>query len=288
MIREVVTRVAPLGIRFWDDARGELVRDGLRVTARPEPGGRAVGARVNGAGVWSCSDLAGLRAASFGRGDATWWAAIDAATPPVRRAFVVDVEDTERRFLPVRLRVEPPIQKVYDWAPMRPDDAVPASSGAPRGAVPLFSSPARRFAERAALRVELVDATTDRAVAGALLEVRLGAALLGRGLSDREGRALVLFAPPEPPDSGLGSPPGGLPSDWRWNLDLTVRASPPPDAPPRVAPMLDDIFAQPTVTALGHLSPEAPLGPVELRAGVELIVRSTDDPRGRLRVRTSP
>ena len=105
------TLVAPLGLRFRDAATGELVGGGLSVTIYPtdDPSRRATGF-VNRSGVYVVSHAAGLREAEFGAGDKAFWDA-----PPSKRAFTVEVSDSEGRFLPYRFQTALPFKGIHTW-----------------------------------------------------------------------------------------------------------------------------------------------------------------------------
>jgi len=105
------TLVAPLGLRFRDAATGELVGGGLSVTAYPtdDPARRANGF-VNRSGVYVVSRAAGLRGVESGEGDRAFW---DAAP---KRAFTVEVSDTEGRFLPYSFQTALPFKGLQTWA----------------------------------------------------------------------------------------------------------------------------------------------------------------------------
>src|SRR5690242_5388935 len=101
---ERLTRVTPLGLRFWDAATRQAVTEGLVVTAYPAPAGslptpsprpQTPGreATVTPAGVYVFQHLPGLGAAERGAGDADFW-----HDPPVTRSFTIEVVDLLGRF----------------------------------------------------------------------------------------------------------------------------------------------------------------------------------------------
>ncbi|HEX8502107.1 MAG TPA: hypothetical protein VF659_16095 [Pyrinomonadaceae bacterium] len=105
------TLLAPLGLRFRDAATGELVGGGLSVTVYPtdDPARRSVGF-VNRSGVYAVRHAAGLRDVEFGSGDNAFWDA-----PPPKRAFTVEVYDTEGRFLPYSFQTALPVRGLHTW-----------------------------------------------------------------------------------------------------------------------------------------------------------------------------
>ncbi|WP_437299150.1 hypothetical protein [Sorangium sp. So ce426] len=297
MTADVMTRVAPLGLRFWDDVNRDLVRDGLAVSAWPESlPSRPRSASVNASGVWALHDLALMAAFERGAGDARYWEAVASGADPAlspRRPFVVEVRDTARRFLPVRLRVTLPVRGLYDWpaAAGLAAEARALSAGAPPGVIPLPVAPSRPVRALAVVRAELaVDG--DEPAASALVEVFASGRLVGRGMSDERGRVAVIFPYPDTlvvsSGSPLGSPSAGAsPSEWRWNIEVVVRYAPPAAGARRGdAPELAAVFAQPPTTALLRLSPEEPLRDFELRHRDEQVLRTEGASDGRLWIRT--
>lgn len=106
------TLLAPLGLRFRDAATGEFVGGGLSVTAYPtgDPS-RRVSGFVNRSGVYVVRHAAGLRELEFGAGDRAFW-----DTLPPKKAFTVEVSDTEGRFLPYSFQTGLPFEGLHTWA----------------------------------------------------------------------------------------------------------------------------------------------------------------------------
>jgi hypothetical protein len=289
MIRtEVVTQVAPLGIRFWDDLTRAVVRDGLSVRAWPE--GRpaqAVGAAANASGVWVFRGLSGMRAFEGGHGDRAYWDAVRDGTNPAlapRRPFLVEVIDGARRFLPARVRVELPVKGVFPWPPEGLTvGAGVLTAGAVSPAIPLFSAPHRAVAEVAVVRAELRDVASELPVPDAVVELNYRGAPVGCGVSDEMGRVLVWLRYPEPGAGFLGSPlespaDAGRVDGLRWELGLRVyRRALPATSTRREPPEMRALFSQPLGVAVDRRVPtEAPLESVTLRFGEELVLRSRD------------
>jgi hypothetical protein len=110
-IIERQTLVAPLGLRFRDAATGAAVSGGLRVTLYPAANpSRRTHAFANGSGVYVAHRAAGLRAAETGAGDAAFWKETAAGVP-----FVVEVTDSERRYLPYSFPASLPAKGLQTW-----------------------------------------------------------------------------------------------------------------------------------------------------------------------------
>src|SRR5262245_27597003 len=283
---ESLTIVAPLGLRFHDEATGRNVKDGLIVTAYPpENPMRRVRAFANPSGVYALRNLPGLRAVENGRGDDKFWAA-----PPASGAFVIEVVDGERRFLPFRFTVEAPVRGVFVWA-----DPQAGSPPAHPPGVPVFSS-ASRVAPvgMAALRAELrewrpSDDHVGEPAAWAVLEARLGGRRLARGVADDQGRVALIFPYPEPVFDELSSPLGARPfaspgadgpslreQEWIIELDASygrLRPAPPSSEAPAL-PALDSFLTQPPADLWEDSERHQPLLSAPLRFGQELILRS--------------
>jgi hypothetical protein len=295
---ENLTRIAPLGLRFLDDVGLDLVRAGLEVVAWPElqPSLRRR-AVANTSGVWVFASLPGMRAFEAGRGDDDYWQRVGTDTDlefGARRWFMVEIRDLLSRFSPLRLRLRLPIRAIYTWpppelaasAPPQPDLLFP-------GALPLFSAASRPITGRATLRAELEHEASGRPAGGALVEVLSGSTLLGRGLSDPQGRVLVAFPYPEPEplmEGSVSSPVYPPLSSLTWELSIHVRWRDPgadveENPPPSV---LTHVFEQPTVTALESRTPPRELATAILHHAKELVLRSVDSPQGRLSLRTDP
>src|SRR6266516_4796951 len=82
---ERLSLVTPLGVRFRDEVSGEVVGEGLYVTAYPQnnPALR-VQAVVNSVGIYTLRNVPGLRNFEHGAGDADFW-----RTLPPKRSFIV-------------------------------------------------------------------------------------------------------------------------------------------------------------------------------------------------------
>src|SRR5207253_2093894 len=100
IVLERITRVTPLGIRFWDQATASVVSDGLIVEVYPsgEPE-RRMAARPNGIGTFVLPRLPGPRDPAFelGTGDTDFWQRLQP------RPHVIAVCDRNGHFQPFRL-----------------------------------------------------------------------------------------------------------------------------------------------------------------------------------------
>lgn len=258
--RDVVTRTALLGVRFWDRVTQRLVTDGLSVT--DETTGRA--ALPGPSGVFALHDLPGLRASAAGAGDAAFW-----ASPPARSLRTIAVADAMGRFQPLRFDATVPVHGVL--AGECPGLTSPLDS--PVAALPLFSAPARPLPGGAAVvRADLVDATTGRPAAWAVLEVTPAGGATYRGVAGAGGSVVVVLPYPEPSWHGT-SPPAGSRAlgEQAWPVTVDVRFTPGLAGAP---PDLCDVLGQAPATALAGDSPADPLLGAALGFGRELVLRT--------------
>ena len=275
---ELVTRIAPLGLRFWDPVSEALVRGGLRVAAYPagRPAQR-VAAFANRSGTYVFTDLPDLRDVLSGA-DAAYW-----AEPPATRTFVVEVTDQEERFLPTTFTVA---------APTRGAVPVPSVGSPPFGppGIPLYSSPARvvppgSAVVRATLQERANGDREGRPAAWAMVRVRLPDESSACGVADEQGRVSVVFAHPSPVLDAVhppGSPPASagtslLNQQWRIDIEAAYDALEPPPT--------SDVLAVPPAVVIAGQTPRQlwadaagtrPLGSPTLTFGKELVLRSVD------------
>ncbi|MCA9932360.1 MAG: hypothetical protein KC415_00445 [Anaerolineales bacterium] len=209
---ERVTTYTPLGLCFWDAVTDSQISDGLRVTARllNQPH-RRVAAFRTGSGFYAFRDLPGLRALEYPQNDVV---PLD-STPP--RTYLVEVTDKQRRFLPVRFRVDLPITDYTGiYRPLYP--ASPPQKDEPR--FYLFSAPARsRPAGTAAIYTQLVEANRSTPAAWAFIEMVI-AGTPYYTYSDRRGCATLML--PWPPLLISPLPGTGL-ADQCWDVEIQVR-----------------------------------------------------------------
>lgn len=183
---ERVPRVAPLGLRFWDDVSGTTIGEGLIVTAYPraQPD-RRVRAFPNRSGLYVLRDLPGLRDFEQGEGSGAFWDSL-----PPRRSFIIEVVDSERRFQPFFFPADLPVRDVFVW-----DDPGGGSPPGTMPGVPLYSTPNRSVpAAMAVLRADLWDPGAGLTREGgpaawAVIEARIPGRPAVRGIADERGRA---------------------------------------------------------------------------------------------------
>lgn len=223
---ERLTLTAPLGLVFHDAATGARVGTGLSVSIYPKSQPLAPAEmRANPSGVYVLHRAPGLGAEfAFGAGDDAFWSQL-----PPPRAYVVEVADSENRFLPFSFEVDVPHRGIYEWqSPLvsSPADSPPDSEHLP--SVPLYSAPARRTPFGfAAVRAELEDTAAAAPAAHAAVELRHAGRLVARGFSDALGRLALLFPHPPPQRTGASSPADSPPgprhpplTEQTWELEI--------------------------------------------------------------------
>jgi hypothetical protein len=264
---EHVTRVGPLGVRFWDAVSDRPVAAGLRVSATPVGGGRVTPAGPPHGDVYTLLGLPGLEESERGAGDDAYWAAV-----PVVRRFRVDVDDADGRFLPTAFEVTLPHRRVFT-------DPEPTGRG-----VPMFSTPARPVpGSLAVARALLWDVRANSPAAWALLEVGLGTTILGRGVAGNDGQIAVIFAWPKLPNT-VAPPPLLSAQTWAVTLRLLYARVAEPDE----RPLLDEVLGQAQGVLLDDDTPEKPFTPPPLRYGTELLLASSTSTEHRLLCRPNP
>lgn len=271
------TIFTPLGIRFWDPATDSQVAHGLRVRAWPDGATAPVRTAFRSAsGVYAFQGLPGLREVEYpaasGGGQ---------ASPPALERFVLAVEDEQRRFLPVTLRVDAPFLGIY-----------PTGLGGGGSSLPgfyLFSAPWRAASSLAVVRADLVRASTGQPAAHAVLELDVGEGGVWHGIADQRGSVAVFF--PIPPfQATLGSSPPGPqapPQAQQWPVTARLLYQPAHLETPAGAqqPDLRTILTQ----AAGVLWPTAGGAPASqlsaaLSFGQALILRTASLPATQLLV----
>jgi hypothetical protein len=256
-VLEAITRVAPLGVRFVDDATGEAVADGLAVLYARAGSDVPARAAVNHSGVFVMRAFAGTGDFERGEGDEAFW-----ASPLPSVTTRIQVHDALGRYHDTTFDARVPTRGLF--APLC---SSPPSPPAAEAAVPLISTPARTVpAGVAVLRATLRDADTDGPAAWALLEVGTG-----RGVADARGEIAVLF--PYPPLASFGgSPPLSTRRpllEEQWTVTIAGFYD---RLPPEATPDLCDVLAQRRADTLRSLSPPTPVAPQTLTYGRELVV----------------
>lgn len=272
-IIETFSRVAPLGVRFWDKVSRRIIDTGLTVIAYPpQQAARRTSLFPNRSGVYVLHSAPGLRKFTHGSGDAAFW-----QTAPLPRPFILEVSDQEARFQPFSFTVEVPRR----WLVTTTEALSSSPLSAPPLGIPLYSSVVRPvLAGMAVVRAELWDAVADKPAAWALLEVQVSGQEPVRGMADDKGRVVVMFPYPEPLPGTLGSPVGSPPGGGQRSLftqqwPLQLRAFYSPEIVVPAIPRLERVFAQAPATLLSAASPLLPLSSIPpLRFGQELIVKS--------------
>jgi len=275
-IIETLSLIAPFGARFWDAVSGKIVGDGLIVEAySPFAPWRRARAFTTVSGVYAMRDLPGLRDFENGLREEEF----EDGTLPTR-PFVIEVTDSQSRFLPFSFTVDLPVRGIYRWEdPLSPPDALPG--------VPLFSAPTRLSPPAmAAIRADLQEPNGAPA-AWAIIEARTPDGKTFRGMADQQGRVALIFPYPEPvmesisspPDLGIVSPPaaGRSLKDQEWLIELRafyLHANPVPTMPDlRVA------LTQPEATLWSEYQ-MFEMTESTLRFGQELTLRSRDPADG--------
>jgi hypothetical protein len=276
---EILSSVAPLGLRFWDAVTNSFVGSGLMVTAYPVgQDHRSVTAIANRTGVYAFHHLPGLRELENGAGDDAYWANLSAT-----RRFRIQVDDLESRFLPCSFTVEAPARGVMGLvcgSPLLPFSfASPLSPAAPAlEAVPLFSAPNRAVPPgMAVIRAHLWDSVAMGDAAGALVEAHPAGQAPVRGIADEKGALTLLFPYPMPqPSLTVASPesPLGLGRQPLWEQSWRVPLRAFYAALDPSATELCDILTQPAATLWFSQSPDEALVEATLRYGQEVILRS--------------
>jgi hypothetical protein len=270
VILERFTRVAPLGLRFWDALTNTFISDGLQVQAVPKlvSGvfyGQPIPAFANRTGVFVFQGLPGLREQEFGAGDDAYW-----NKPPEQKEYLISVEDKLRRFLPFQMALKAPVKGIVDFSSPGGKPA-PKLASQPQGVVPLFSSPGRSVPGAVAILRAGIVRVAGNPARWAMVEAYSKNKIIARGMTDGAGQ-LGLFFPY--PKIVLNNPMDPRPplTEQTWPVDLKVFSalSPPPGEQPDLAVVVD----QPQANPLRELAPNKPLQTLELTFGQELIVKT--------------
>lgn len=275
------TLVAPLGLRFHDAATERIVTGGLEVSVYASSNAaRRLRAFPNLSGAYVLHHAPGLEAFERGAGDADAW-----QNAPPSRPFIVEVHDTERRFLPCRFEVALPSRGIYRWR-VTPEES-PLGEG--EASVPLYCAPQRAVLPgMAAVRMQLRETETGLPAAWALVDAYIDAvtpALHARGFADEQGRVLLMFPLPEPSSLPHSSPldsPLHAASNYAFAMQqwpVRIEAAYISRNPVPEMPDLREVLTQPLATLWSEwIDPthNTPLTEALLRYGRELVVRSHD------------
>jgi hypothetical protein len=255
------------GLLLWDATAGTVASDGLDVRVWPLPlteNTKPVGATASRRGIFVAHDLP-MRTVTSPEG-----------------GYLVEVRDRLARFTPFVMHVVSPQEPEF-VRPRCASSLMPsASPGIDEFQVPLFNLPSRTApAGSAVVRASLIDSVTHRPAPFAVVEVSAGGQLLGRGIADERGEAVVMFAYPEPESAPPWSPPAPPsrprpPAEQQWTVLVSVRYRPPlqryrldPSLPALVD--LCDVLEQPVAT-VATTSPLLPFDESQLCYGEELIL----------------
>ena len=270
-VLEHLTRVTPLGVRFRDTATAGFVSWGL--SAEVYPAGhpeRRIRGIVNRSDVFVFQNLPGLREIEFGAGDNAFWAA-----QPPRFPFVLEVSDTQGRFLPFALNVLLPVRRLLGLAINSPiSSPLTQQISSSRETLPVFSAPSRLALDgMATLRAEIVDRITGTPAAWAVVEAKGPGQALSTGLADENGGLMLPLSYPKPVITlgSPGSPPMPI-TGQTWPIDFTVRYRRREPVP--AVPDLADVLTQPAATAWRDVAATVPLTQVTLQFGREAVLAS--------------
>ena len=282
VVIETVRRRPVLGVRFRDDATGEVVRD---VRVRLSMAGLADPAEpvVTPSGVFAWRSLPGLAA----------WALDSEDGPVLPRPAEVTVADPQGRYLAYRFSVMLPLAGLAVPTCGSPPEPFGSPPGSPveRGSsddatLPLFSLPGRppptgMAVARAALRRH--DGSTPAAYATLRLTAHTGES--ARGVADARGQVIIFVAYPRVDRSRSSALVGSAPfgprqplTQMQWELDVSASLPRRPvDAVPDLCDLIDQVDAR--LTTVGGTVPERP----SLTYGRELVLPA-DGPRRELLV----
>lgn len=275
VVLETLSRVAPLGIRFWDAVTCSTIGAGLVVTAhRADRPGRRFNLILNRTDTFVLQNV--QPEVEFGAGDQAYWNSLLAP-----RIWVIDVTDQTNRFLPFSFEALAPHRSLFQWTFNSPPDVGPL--------VPLFSAPTRPISGgygvlRANLHAETqFDPLTEQyaPAAWAMIEAWYQGVCLGRGLANEQGTLLLPLPYPEPISPINASPlsppqpPRSL-TDQHWPIELQAFYSSvtSPLAVASARPTLTQLMQQSSATLLSSLSPLTPLTQADLQYGVETVLRT--------------
>jgi hypothetical protein len=236
-ILEKVIRPAPIGLRFLDVATGQIVSNGLRVTATlSAPRQCPVALSVNRSGVWYAPRLAGLNDVP------------DFQAQP-KKTYHIEAIDAFGRYLPMTVELDFPASGIANWpdwgslpldaiAPLVTfDTSTPPRPIVCRDALPLFASPVRTVPPAMAeIRCQLARTDTGEPAAWALITASHKGKVCGIGQADNQGAVALFFPWP-------GRPRAGLPAiaDFKWELKFQAYWS---SLDPNVVPMMADVLDQ--------------------------------------------
>jgi hypothetical protein len=222
IIFERLTRVTPLGVRFWDVTQRTVASaaaiEGLSIVAYELPQEVAGVAALdseevaksvandkprrlrmfpNPGGVFILQGAPGMSNVEFGAGDDSFWKQLSQDSPLTLRPFVIEVTDPRGRYLPFLFKASVPTRGLFVW-----NVGSPAETG---GNVPLYPSPAGAMPTGlVVLHADLYNPDAKAPAAGAMVEVWLNGDRLARGIADARGAVTLVFPYPKPFDADPG------------------------------------------------------------------------------------
>jgi hypothetical protein len=263
-VQEWVTRVTPIGARFFDAVEQAIISEGLVVSMWGLNGStKRQEAVVNHTGVFVVRGLRGLHEAETGKGDKDYWDHV------LTKSYGLEMTDHRRRFLPYWFEADAPTRGFVGLTCGSPPPDTEAG-------LPLYSAPSRSVAGHyAAVRADLWDVQHDCPAAWAYAELTAKNVLICKGMADGKGKLGMFFAYPEVEDQFPGSPlqTGVAPRNQSWDVHLTIRyrfKEPVPDIPN----LCGDVLGQPQVQVWQQRGPNVELTTVTLRIGQELILKT--------------
>jgi hypothetical protein len=273
LVLEQLTLTAPFGVRFWDVATTAPAEGGLTVIAWPDSFPQLrITATEGPSGVYSFSNLPGLRDFENGAGDDVFWAVNPPATP-----YTVQVSDAGFRYLTYQFSVMLPARGLFAlWDSPLSNALTPGPDW-----LPVFSSPSRTLpAPAGAIYATLWDDGASAPAAWALLSSQAPGLPPVTALADERG-VVALFQPyPEPSGSGINSPLGAPNLTFQsWPIEVSVYYSRISAA--SAAPDLNQILQQVPATVWRDSAHTISANEFQLSFGSDLVLRSLDSTSGR-------
>lgn len=209
-----------LGIRFWDVALDTQVRDGLEVSLYPvENTRKKILAFRTRSDVYAFASIPGM--VTYETQTAT-----AVSSPEPTRSFIVNVQDTQRRFSSAAFVVDLPLP--YNGIFLI-DDNTSSPALTPRG-FNLYSSAHRIAAPQFTfLRGDLIDRNSGEAAAHAVVRVENEEGFSWYGIADAEGKFAVMLPYPLLHIAFGSSPPtsdGIRLAERTWSVSVTVLYEP--------------------------------------------------------------
>lgn len=259
-----VTRVTPIGARFFDAVEQAIVSEELVVSMwRLNGSTKRQQAVVNHTGVFVVRGLRCLHEAETGKGDKDYWDHV------LTKAYRLEMTDPRGRFLPYWFEADAPTRGFVGLTCGSPPPDTEAG-------LPLYSAPSRSVAGHyAAVRADLWDVQHNCPAAWAYAELTTNGIPLCEGMADRKGKLGMFFSYPEAADQFPASPlrTGVSPRNQSWDVQLTIKyrfKDPNPDIPN----LCDDVLGQPQVQVWQQRGPNVELTTATLRVGQELILKT--------------